>query len=273
RGGLDGPGAHAGPARTPPGGHRDAGRAGGPPHRPPRPPGRRGRGVPAAGRPAAVARRRHRAAAAPLGPPGPGCDQASGRAGGGRRERLARPEAAPAGHGTTATARSLALWRDNGRWQAGGRRRCLRRGQIRSCSVSLRGSVRGSPGRRTGFSRPRRPWWARLLRTTIGLIVVLLCLGLASFGLLLAITPSVGNARQIAREQDADHHVAYPGPSVPARFSAALKATEDHRFNSEPGIDFIAVARAGLGQVDGDGDQGGATLYQQLAKMLYTPNR
>jgi membrane peptidoglycan carboxypeptidase len=102
---------------------------------------------------------------------------------------------------------------------------------------------------------------------------VLLCLGLASFGLLMAITPSVGNARQIAREQDADHHVAYPGPSVPVRFSTALEATEDHRFNSEPGIDFIAVARAGLGQVDGDGDQGGATLYQQLAKMLYTPNR
>ena len=57
------------------------------------------------------------------------------------------------------------------------------------------------------------------------------------------------------------------------RFSSALEATEDHRFNSEPGIDPIAVVRAGLGQVDNDGDQGGATLYQQLAKMLYTPNR
>ena len=100
-----------------------------------------------------------------------------------------------------------------------------------------------------------------------------LCISLALFGTLLAVTPSVSNARQIAREQDADHHAAYPGPTVPSRFSSALEATEDHRFNSEPGIDPIAVVRAGLGQVDNDGDQGGATLYQQLAKMLYTPNR
>jgi membrane peptidoglycan carboxypeptidase len=139
--------------------------------------------------------------------------------------------------------------------------------------VSLRGSVRGPAGRETGVARPRRPWWARLLRTVIGLVAVGLCISLALFGTLLAVTPSVGNARQIAREQDADHHAAYPGPAVPSRFSSALEATEDHRFNSEPGIDPIAVVRAGLGQVDNDGDQGGATLYQQLAKMLYTPNR
>jgi penicillin-binding protein 1A len=111
------------------------------------------------------------------------------------------------------------------------------------------------------------------VRTTVGLVAVVLCIGLALFGTLLAVTPSVSNARQIAREQDADHHAVYPGPSVPSRFSSALEATEDHRFNSEPGIDPIAVVRAGLGQVDNDGDQGGATLYQQLAKMLYTPNR
>lgn len=105
------------------------------------------------------------------------------------------------------------------------------------------------------------------------MIAVLVCLGLALFGMLLAITPSVGNARQIARQQDALHHAVYPGPSVPVRFSTALEATEDHRFNEEPGIDPIAVVRAGLGQVDGNGDQGGATLYQQLAKLLYTPDR
>jgi len=139
--------------------------------------------------------------------------------------------------------------------------------------VTLRGSVRGPAGRRSGFSRARRPWWSRLLRTIAGLIAVVLCLGLALFGTLLAVTPSVGNARQLARAQDAAHHAVYPGPSVPSRFSTALEATEDHRFNEEPGIDPIAVVRAGLGQVDGDGDQGGATLYQQLAKMLYTPGR
>ena len=133
--------------------------------------------------------------------------------------------------------------------------------------------MRGSPGREAGYTRPRRRWWARLLRLAIGIVVLVVCVGLAAFGTLLAITPSVHNARQIAREQATSHHAAYPGPSVPFRFSAALEATEDHRFNSEPGIDPIAVARAGLGTLDGDGDQGGATLYQQLAKLLYTPGR
>jgi membrane peptidoglycan carboxypeptidase len=74
----------------------------------------------------------------------------------------------------------------------------------------------------------------------------------AAFGVLLLVTPSVGNARQLAQGITREHHVPYPGPVVPAKFAAALEATEDHRFNSEP-------------------DQGGATLYVQLAKMLYTP--
>jgi membrane peptidoglycan carboxypeptidase len=105
------------------------------------------------------------------------------------------------------------------------------------------------------------------------IVAVLLCLGLAGFGLLLAITPSVGDARQIARQLDARHHVAYPGPPVPARFSTALEATEDHRFSAEPGVDPIALVHGGLETVFNGSDQGGATLYQQLAKMLYTPGR
>ncbi len=41
----------------------------------------------------------------------------------------------------------------------------------------------------------------------------------------------------------------------------------------EPGIDPFSVARVFYSYVSGQGDQGGATLYQQLAKMLYTPGR
>ncbi len=46
-------------------------------------------------------------------------------------------------------------------------------------------------------------------------------------------------------------------------------ATEDHRFYSEPGIDPAAVGRVILGRFTKGPDQGGATLYQQLARMLY----
>lgn len=64
------------------------------------------------------------------------------------------------------------------------------------------------------------------------------------------------------------HHVAGPVP-VPARFAAALIATEDSRFYHTPGIDPISVVRAAA--YAGAGlDSGGATLEQQLAKQLYT---
>jgi membrane peptidoglycan carboxypeptidase len=109
----------------------------------------------------------------------------------------------------------------------------------------------------------------KLLLTLI--TFVLLCA--AVFGLLLLVTPSTGNARQVAQAFDTSHNAAYPGVAVPPRFAAALEATEDHRFSEEPGIDPVAVARVIYGGVTGKGDEGGATLYQQLAKMLYTPGK
>jgi membrane peptidoglycan carboxypeptidase len=136
--------------------------------------------------------------------------------------------------------------------------------------VSVRGSVRGTA---QGARRFRRPWWVTLLRRVTGLVMLAICLGLAAFGGLLALTPSVGNARALARAQDARHHAPYPGPVVPSRFATALEATEDHRFNSEPGIDPFALARVGYSYLTGHGDTGGATLYQQLAKLLYTDGR
>lgn len=55
--------------------------------------------------------------------------------------------------------------------------------------------------------------------------------------------------------------------------TAALTATEDHRFFSEPGVDPAAVGRVVLGRIDSAPDQGGSTLYQQLAKILYVADR
>jgi penicillin-binding protein 1A len=106
-------------------------------------------------------------------------------------------------------------------------------------------------------------------------IVVLVLIVLAALGVggLMLVTPSVGDAQARAQALDRQHHALYPGPAVPSRFAAALVATEDHRFYSEPGIDLFAVARLIEGRVTGRPDQGGATLYQQLAKMLYTPGR
>jgi hypothetical protein len=110
----------------------------------------------------------------------------------------------------------------------------------------------------------------RLLRWAAAVTGTLVLLAVLAFGGLMLATPSVGNAEELVQAQDRAHHAAYPGPPVPARFAESLIATEDKRFYSEPGIDFLAVARVGFGYLTGHFNQGGATLYQQLAKLLYT---
>jgi membrane peptidoglycan carboxypeptidase len=114
------------------------------------------------------------------------------------------------------------------------------------------------------------PTWARNL--VLGGVALIVACALA-FGLLLLVTPSTSNATELARTFDKAHGAPYPGVVVPFRFATALESTEDHRFASEPGIDPVAVVRVAYGYVAGRADQGGATIYQQLAKMLYTPGQ
>jgi membrane carboxypeptidase/penicillin-binding protein len=119
------------------------------------------------------------------------------------------------------------------------------------------------------MSRRRgRPVAVRKAALALASLVVAFVLG---FALLLLVTPSVANARQLAQAFDQAHGAPYPGVVAPARFSTALQATEDHRFASEPGVDPFGAARVLYGVLRGRSDQGGSTLYQQLAKMLYTP--
>jgi membrane peptidoglycan carboxypeptidase len=127
----------------------------------------------------------------------------------------------------------------------------------------------GWPPRETGRRRGLRLLVRRALLALISLLVVCAI----GFAVLLLLTPSVANARQLAQAFDRAHGVPYPGAAAPARFAAALEATEDHRFATEPGIDLFGAARFFYGVVRGQGDQGGSTLYQQLAKMLYTPEQ
>ncbi len=118
---------------------------------------------------------------------------------------------------------------------------------------------------------PRRRRLGLLARRILLACAAVLLAFVVAFGTLLLVTPSVGNARQLASAFDRAHHAAYPGVVVPYRFATSLEATEDHRFNSEPGVDPLAIGRVIYSFVTRQGDQGGATLYQQLAKMLYTP--
>ena len=130
-------------------------------------------------------------------------------------------------------------------------------------------SAPGQPG--PPFQRPRRGRGRRYLkRAAVGLGTLTGVLALAA-GALWVETPSASDATALARAQAQQHGIAYPGPNVPENFAEPLIATEDHRFYSEPGVDILAVGRVVEGKLSNGSDQGGATIEQQLAKMLYTP--
>lgn len=121
---------------------------------------------------------------------------------------------------------------------------------------------------------PRRQAGRMLLRA-IAVIVGLIIIAGAAFGVLLLRTPSAGAAASLVKAEAAKNGIGYPGPTPPRRFVEALVATEDHRFYSpfDPGVDPLAVARVLLARITGEPDQGGSTIEQQLAKMLYTPGQ
>jgi penicillin-binding protein 1A len=135
---------------------------------------------------------------------------------------------------------------------------------------------RDQPGENDA-ERPTAPLktrrWGRIsLRIAkVGLVVVLVLA--AAVGLLFAFTPSAGEATALVQGQAEQHGIAYPGAPVPQYFAQALVATEDKRFYSDPGVDPLAIGRVALAEVTGKQDQGGSTIAQQLAKMLYTAGR
>jgi membrane peptidoglycan carboxypeptidase len=126
----------------------------------------------------------------------------------------------------------------------------------------------GRPESPRRASRKRR--WLKRAVITLGVLVAICVIGVASLWLA---TPSANDAVKLVEEQAAEHGIPYPGPPVPANFTRPLVATEDHRFYSEPGVDALAVGRVVWAKVTNGSDQGGATIEQQLAKMLYTPGQ
>jgi membrane peptidoglycan carboxypeptidase len=141
--------------------------------------------------------------------------------------------------------------------------------------VGLRGVLGLGRPEETEDDQPEAPGKARrrlrLALTLAKVALVVLIVLAAGAGLLFAFTPSAGQAATLVQRQAAQHHISYPGAAVPQNFAQALVATEDHRFYTDPGVDPLAIARVIGAKLTGKQDQGGSTLAQQLAKMLYTP--
>jgi membrane peptidoglycan carboxypeptidase len=83
--------------------------------------------------------------------------------------------------------------------------------------------------------------------------------------------PSVADARARVDAILAEHGAPSDGGMIPDRVATALLATEDSRYYHDPALDPIGVARTVMGVITRNGNDGGATIEQQLAKMLYAP--
>lgn len=117
----------------------------------------------------------------------------------------------------------------------------------------------------------------RHVKNIIRALLAVFILGLLTLAGLMAVTPTVASAPDLARRAVQSHGHDDPGAMPPPRFIKALVATEDQRFFQplNRGLDPVAVLRVGYERLAGrQGDLGGSTISQQLAKMLYgSPHR
>jgi penicillin-binding protein 1A len=113
----------------------------------------------------------------------------------------------------------------------------------------------------------RARWLVRLLAAMIGLVL----LGAVGLLTLIETSPSVGSAPSRVQAILDAHDATGDGGTIPTRVAAALLATEDSRYYSDPALDPLGVVRAAVGVVTANGNDGGATIELQLAKMLYEP--
>ncbi|HKD77373.1 MAG TPA: biosynthetic peptidoglycan transglycosylase, partial [Ktedonobacterales bacterium] len=102
-------------------------------------------------------------------------------------------------------------------------------------------------------------------------VLVLLCLMTALFGWTWAHTPSVTNLEALVRASLRTHSAPYTSLNATTpQLPQALIAIEDKRFYQHPGVDLIALLRAGWADLRaGSLTQGGSTLTMQLAKIVY----
>lgn len=136
-------------------------------------------------------------------------------------------------------------------------------------TVATRGAPPAPRGRASAPRRRRR--WVRIVVYLSVVGVVLVGLSVATLSFMVVSAPSVADAPQRVAAILDSHHAPGDGGVVPVRVSTALLATEDSRYYHDPALDPLGMVRATVGLVTRNGNDGGATIEQQLAKMLYAP--
>jgi penicillin-binding protein 1A len=101
--------------------------------------------------------------------------------------------------------------------------------------------------------------------------IALMFLAAAGLAAVIFSSPSVSDAPARVQAILTAHHEPSDNGVLPTRLAAALLATENSRFYGDPALDSRGVVRATIGVITRNGHDGGATIEQQLAKMLYAP--
>ena len=122
----------------------------------------------------------------------------------------------------------------------------------------------------------RRSRWRRAARLArAGLLVCLLgaLLGVLIGWIYLASLPSVADAEQRVIAVLHAHNAPAVAVPPPQKVGASVVAVEDQRFYSNHGIDIISSLHFVWGVITtGSTQEGGATITEQLAKILYVRN-
>lgn len=144
---------------------------------------------------------------------------------------------------------------------------------------------KGTGGKPRGKSPPRRGWGGRIFRGLI-LLGIWLLIGLGGLVAYYAYDlPDVGRLAETARRPSVTL-VAADGSEIavfgdlygqtvgvhelPRHLPQAVLAVEDRRFYEHPGLDVIGLTRAIVANLRaGRVVQGGSTISQQLAKVLF----
>ncbi len=100
-------------------------------------------------------------------------------------------------------------------------------------------------------------------------VAAVLAVALASFGYFLSL-PGVGDAEARVHRILAARHDAFGVLPPPTKLADAMVAVEDEHFYSNVVVDvFDGAARGAMASLHSNGDPGGSTIAQQLAKQIY----
>lgn len=123
----------------------------------------------------------------------------------------------------------------------------------------------------TGVAAPARSHARRwIIRGACALVAVVAIVVVVGSTIYVISLPGVGDALSRVKHILAVHHGTYDPLPAPRRLGAAVVSVEDEHFYDNVVVNVAAGAgRAALGVLQTDGDPGGSTIDQQLAKALY----